>query len=238
MLSNASQYANAYSPISVRELGRSTSFSLVQYSNVRVGIGYVHTPAERAALLTIPKVLKRGKIISGHDNHKENGFATVTITAPVIINGKRGGVGVVVQKTGKNKYHAHRILLLDGSVFVLNKTDAELSTASMLSVETQQRLPNSSASNNSIPHSTEKSTETAKKVSIDGKVVQMSLKDGANQQTSGDIDDLIRSAGIEGDAAEIREDLAELYRMNSKATSKGRIFTNANRKSRSPLPLF
>ena len=70
---------------------------------------------------------------------------------------------------------------------MLNKTDAELSTASMLSVETQQRLPNSSASNNSIPHSTEKSTETAKKVSTDGKVVQMSLKEGANQQTSEDI---------------------------------------------------
>lgn len=92
---------------------------------------------------------KKTEIISGHDNHKENGFATVTIAAPVIINGKRGVVGVVVQKKEKNKYHAHRILLPDGSVFVLSKTDAELSTASMLSVETQQRLPNSSASNNS-----------------------------------------------------------------------------------------
>jgi len=41
--------------------------------------------------------------------------------------------------------------------------------------------------------------------------IRFSLKDGANQQTSGDIDELMRSAGIEGDAAEIREDLAELY---------------------------
>lgn len=41
--------------------------------------------------------------------------------------------------------------------------------------------------------------------------VRLSLKDGANQQTSDDIDELMRSAGIEGDAAEIREDLAELY---------------------------
>ena len=71
----------------------------------------MHTPAERAALLTVPKVLKCSKIISGHDNHKENGFATVTVAAPVIINGKRGVVGVVVQKTGKNKYHAHRIFI-------------------------------------------------------------------------------------------------------------------------------
>ncbi|MBQ7397589.1 MAG: hypothetical protein IJW09_02035 [Clostridia bacterium] len=43
------------------------------------------------------------------------------------------------------------------------------------------------------------------------KNVQLSLKDNANQQTSDDIDELMRSAGIEGDAAEIREDLAELY---------------------------
>ena len=43
------------------------------------------------------------------------------------------------------------------------------------------------------------------------KNVQLSLKDSANQHTSDDIDELMRSAGIEGDAAEIREDLAELY---------------------------
>lgn len=60
---------------------------------------------------------------------------------------------------------------------------------------TQEIHPNTSSklpSNNNIPHSTEKSTETAKKVSTDGKVVQMSLKDGANQQTSDDIDELMR----------------------------------------------
>jgi len=64
---------------------------------------------------------------------------------------------------------------------------------------------------NSIAQNPEKSTETAKKVSEDGVSVQLSLKDDANQQTSDDIDELMRSAGIEGDAAEIREDLAELY---------------------------
>ena len=39
----------------------------------------------------------------------------------------------------------------------------------------------------------------------------MSLAEGANQQTSEDIDALIKSAGIEGEAAEIREELADLY---------------------------
>ena len=67
------------------------------------------------------------------------------------------------------------------------------------------------ASNNSISQNPEKSTETEKKVSTDGKVVQMSLAEGANQQASDDIDALIKSAGIEGEATEIREELADLY---------------------------
>jgi len=66
--------------------------------------------------------------------------------------------------------------------------------------------------------------------------IRFSLKDGANQQTSDDIDELMRSAGIEGDAVEIREDLAELYRkaenlaMDEDATS-GKAFVErvANR---------
>lgn len=131
---------------------------LIGKDEIGTGIGYVHTPAERAALLTVPKVLKRGKIIYEKDNHKGNGFPTVTIAAPVVINGKKVVVAAVVQKTGKNKYHAHRVLLPDGSVFVLEKTDAELSTASMLSIETQQRLPNNSASSISIPQNSKMST--------------------------------------------------------------------------------
>jgi len=125
-------------------------------------MAYVHTPAERAALLAVPKVLKRGKIISGHENHKENGFSSLTIAGPVLINGVRGNVAVVVQKQGKNKYHAHRILMPDGSVFVINNKDAEPSTASMSSNETRQRLPNGSASKHSI-HQNEPVVNTSEK---------------------------------------------------------------------------
>lgn len=123
-------------------------------------MAYVHTPAERAALLAVPKVLKRGKIISGHENHKENGFPSITIAGPVTINGVRGNVAVVVQQQGKNKYHAHRILMPDGSVFVIKNKDAEPSTASMSSDETRQRLPNGSASKHSI-HPPEQNVNTS-----------------------------------------------------------------------------
>ena len=157
---------------------------LIGKDEIGTGIGYVHTPAERAALLTVPKVLKRGKIIYEKDNHKGNGFPTVTIAAPVVINGKKVVVAAVVQKTGKNKYHAHRVLLPDGSVFVLEKTDAELSTASMLSIKAQQRLPNNSASSISIPQNPEMST-TKSDFSLENVSEEADRSaDVANQQAS------------------------------------------------------
>ncbi len=62
---------------------------------------YVNTEAEKAALLSVPAVLKRGVEISGHDNHKNRGYETITIAAPVKINGTVGVVAVIVRKLGK-----------------------------------------------------------------------------------------------------------------------------------------
>lgn len=179
---------------------------LIGKDEIGTGIGYVHTPAERAALLTVPKVLKRGKIIYEKDNHKGNGFPTVTIAAPVVINGKKVVVAAVVQKTGKNKYHAHRVLLPDGSVFVLEKTDAELSTASMLSIKAQQRLPNNSASSISIPQNPEMST-TKSDFSLEN------VSEEANQQASGDFSKLWEAAGITEPSADLVRSMNALREM-------------------------
>lgn len=43
-----------------------------------------------------------------------------TFAAPVEINGIRGNMAAVVQLTGKNHYHTHRIIMPDGSAFVFN----------------------------------------------------------------------------------------------------------------------
>ena len=51
---------------------------------------------EAAAIITAPYVLKRGFAISGHKNHKGNGYPSITYAAPVIINGEIGNVGVSV----------------------------------------------------------------------------------------------------------------------------------------------
>ena len=101
----------------------------------------------------------------------------------------------------------------DGLEYVYEniQQNAEPTGDSIAKENSRKRLSISSASNDSLAQNSEKSTETAKKVSEDGVSVQPYLKDNANQQTTDDIDELIQSAGIEGDAAEIREDFAELY---------------------------
>ena len=63
------------------------------------------------------RLLKRGIEIYNYDNR---GVKSVTIAAPVIINGVRGNLAVSVRKCGKSKYYSHRILLPDGSEFNLS----------------------------------------------------------------------------------------------------------------------
>lgn len=80
------------------------------------GLRYADTPAEKAALAALPKVLKRGIEIGDHTNHKKREKQTVTFAAPVELNGVRGNMGVVINRNG-NHYYAHRIVLPDGTVF-------------------------------------------------------------------------------------------------------------------------
>lgn len=127
---------------------------------------YLNTPAEFAAWMSIPNVLKRGIIISGHNDHKSRGFSSVTIAAPVTINGKRGNVAVVVQQKGKNKYHVHRILMPDGSKFVYEniQQNAEPTFDSIAKEHSRKRLSISSTSNDSI-HQNEPIVNTSNKKS-------------------------------------------------------------------------
>ena len=55
------------------------------------------------------------------------------------------------------------------------------------------------------------------------KNVKFSLKERSNQQAAEDIDALIKSAGIEGEATEIRENLAELYRVAAEVDADERM---------------
>ena len=56
---------------------------------VELSSNYANTAAEFVAWMTIPNVLKRGRLISVHKDYKGEGFPTYTFAAPVVINKKR-----------------------------------------------------------------------------------------------------------------------------------------------------
>lgn len=130
------------------------NFGIIEISEKEINesSNYLNTKAEFAAWMTVPKVLKRGKLISDHSDHKGGGFPTYTIAAPVIINGVRGNVAVAVKKTGKNRYKTHRILMPDGAQFVYekNKTNAEPTGSDIILSNKNKGSDISSASINSI----------------------------------------------------------------------------------------
>lgn len=109
----------------------------------------MHDQAELAAFGALPRVLKRGILIKETGNHKYRGYDTITLAAPVIINGVRGNMAVVVKKTADQRYSTHRIVMPDGSAFIY-KNSAESSTARGVAITGSYASPIDSASNNSI----------------------------------------------------------------------------------------
>lgn len=97
-------------------------FGKIEFSpkHINEGLNYLNSPAEVAAFAALPRVIKRGVEIDSHKQHKGRPRSSITIAAPVHINGVRGNMAVVVTITTKNHYHAHRILLPDGSEFTFN----------------------------------------------------------------------------------------------------------------------
>ena len=95
-------------------------------TSIRDAMKYLDTDAEKVSIVGIYKVIKQGIVIGEHGNHKDRGKHTITFGAPVVINGTRGNMAVVVNMRN-NKYKVHRILMPDGSVFKFEdiKNDAE-----------------------------------------------------------------------------------------------------------------
>ena len=92
---------------------------------------YVGSDEEAAAVIAAPYVLKRGKAISGHKNHKNRGYPSVTYAAPVTINGDTVNVAVSVLFADKDRPHSLRVLMPDGKEYVIQKikTDPEMEEA-------------------------------------------------------------------------------------------------------------
>ncbi len=145
--------------------------------HINEGLNYLKQSGEIAAFAALPQVLKRGEIIERHDNHKGRNFGTVTIAAPVMINGVRGNMAAVVQMTGKNHYHTHRILMPDGSVFEFRQKNSTDSKPAGATPNTDAHAtPMDSVHNSSIrslaANSQEKSSDK----------VQSSMRDSAGRE--------------------------------------------------------
>ena len=141
--------------------------------DINKAVDYADTNEEKAAVAAVPMVLKRGKEIGGHQNHKGREKQTITFAAPVALNGQRGNMAVVVNKNG-NHYYTHRIVTPDGRTFVFNKEDAAQEPSRGVTVSGSLADTTSAASKASIS----KTGETVK-----GK---MSAQDGRYRDLMGE----------------------------------------------------
>lgn len=96
---------------------------------LRNGLQYIKSAKEYTAFALIPKVIKRGKTIGEHSNHKDRGYGTVTFAAPIEIDGVRENMAVVVRMEGKNYYKLHRVIMSDSIVSNKKRNNAETAAA-------------------------------------------------------------------------------------------------------------
>jgi len=110
------------------------NFGVIEFpeNQIKKSLKYLNTPEELFAFQALPKVLKQGIIRGSHKNHKNRGFSTFTIMAPVVMNEKTTGyMGVVVKREKKNLYKTHRIVLPDEQSLVYAPTKKEEPTTIM-----------------------------------------------------------------------------------------------------------
>ena len=123
--------------------------------------------ARRTGFLVLKDVLKRGIEISGHGDHKGRGYDTLTIAAPVEINGQRGNMAVVVKQTKGNRYKVHRILTPEGNTFALPETaNAEMNTVGTITNGSQSLGGSTPAINSAPADSVAEKTEGVKPLSL------------------------------------------------------------------------
>ena len=118
---------------------------------MREVVEYINSDAEFAAVKASPAVIKRGKIVDKHTDHKDRSeVKSYTFAAPVILNGKRGNEGVVVQLTNRSKPHCVRIIMPDGSGFDFTPMEKAVHTSSAAASDDSRQQRNASAFNNKI----------------------------------------------------------------------------------------
>lgn len=128
----------------------------ISRKDINKGLKYAKTPEERAAIALVPDVLKHGREIGAHENHKGRSKSTITLAAPVVMNGVRGNMAVMVNKNS-DSYNAHRIVLPDGRVFKFSDVKKDTTSGLPQGVTQKGSLAKAAdaVSDNSIPTNTQ-----------------------------------------------------------------------------------
>lgn len=131
-------------------------FGIIDFAKKRLKSAFNYfdkNSVEEASFEAIPFVLENGVEIENRNVHKDRNYGTVTIAAPITINGIRGNMAVVVKQTNGNYYKVHRVLTPDGSVFHLPEmtNEAESTPAGESPINGSLATPKDSASVISIP---------------------------------------------------------------------------------------
>lgn len=128
----------------------------VSRKDISKGLRYAKTPEERAGIALVPEVLKYGREIGAHENHKGRSKSTITFAAPVVMNGVRGNMAVLVNRNNDN-YNTHRIVMPDGSVFKFSGEKIDTTPERSQGVAQTRSLAETAdaVSENSIPTNTQ-----------------------------------------------------------------------------------
>ena len=148
---------------------------------IRDAMNYLDTDAEKVSIVALYKVLKRGVQIGEHGNHKMRGKHTVTFAAPVVLNGIRGNMAVVVNMRN-NKYKVHRILMPDNSFFKFEETKKNAAQ------ESQRGVPKGSLANATSATSNTSISQTEPIVNPSAQEISGSGYTGLHSDPKDDID--------------------------------------------------
>lgn len=103
-------------------------FGIIEFAKKRLKSAFNYFAkgsAEEAVFEALPYVLREGVQISSHSDHKNRSYDTITLAAPITVNGKRGNMAAVIKKTTGNYYKVHRVLTPEGSTFLLSESTEE-----------------------------------------------------------------------------------------------------------------
>lgn len=153
---------------------------------IRNGYRYQRSIQDVVSAIAVPSVIKRGEVIYSVPDHKGRGYSTVTIAAPIVIDGTKSNIAVIIKQEGKYYYKVHRIVTPSGQEIKIDTSERAGGTSQGSGLSPAESVH---------PHSNEDEPKSQEKRS-----------DRYVSMTTSRIDDLISDSG-----AGSRKDYARMW---------------------------